>query len=39
MLTCVGLLFSIARHAPAREKVRTTAPVIDENLFAAKAAT
>jgi cell division protein FtsW len=39
MLTCVGLLFSIARHAPVREKVRTTAPVIDENPFAAKAAT
>jgi cell division protein FtsW len=39
MLTCVGLLFSIARHAPAREKVRKTAPVIDENPFAAKAIT
>jgi cell division protein FtsW len=37
MLTCVGLLFSIARHAPAREKVRATAAVIDENPFAAKA--
>ena len=41
MLTCVGLLFSIARHAPAREKVReksrATASAIDENPFAAKA--
>ena len=37
MLTCVGLLFSIARQAPAREKVRATAAVIDENPFAAKA--
>jgi cell division protein FtsW len=37
MLACVGLLFSIARHAPAREKVRATAAVIDENPFAAKA--
>jgi cell division protein FtsW len=37
MLTCVGLLFSIARQAPAREKVRATTAVIDENPFAAKA--
>jgi cell division protein FtsW len=37
MLTCVGLLFSIARQAPAREKVRATAAAIDENPFAAKA--
>jgi cell division protein FtsW len=37
MLTGVGLLFSIARQAPAREKVRATTAVIDENPFAAKA--
>ena len=38
MLGCIGLLFSIARHAPAREKV--SAPVADpgDNPFAAKAA-
>jgi len=38
MFTCVGLLFSVARHAPAREKVaRKPAAVIDENPFAARA--
>jgi hypothetical protein len=38
MFTCVGLLFSIARHAPAREMAaRKPAAVIDENPFAAKA--
>jgi cell division protein FtsW len=41
MLTCIGLLFSVARHAPtpapAREKVRPAAPATDENPFAAKA--
>ena len=37
MFTCVGLLFSVARHAPAREKRPATATVIDENPFAAKA--
>jgi cell division protein FtsW len=37
MLTCIGLLFSVARQAPAREKVRASTPVIDENPFAAKA--
>jgi cell division protein FtsW len=37
MFTCVGLLFSIARHAPAREKVRKPDAVIDENPFAARA--
>jgi cell division protein FtsW len=38
MLTCIGILFSIARHAPAREKI--SEPVADrgENPFAAKAA-
>ncbi len=37
MLTCVGLLFSVARRAPAREKNRATSPVIDENPFAVRA--
>jgi cell division protein FtsW len=37
MFTCVGLLFSVARHAPAREKARKPAAVIDENPFAARA--
>jgi cell division protein FtsW len=37
MLTCIGLLFSVARQAPAREKVRASTPVIDENPFAARA--
>jgi cell division protein FtsW len=37
MLTCIGLLFSVARQAPAREKVRPGTPVIDENPFAARA--
>jgi len=37
MLTCVGLLFSIARHAPARERRSAPTPAIDENPFAAKA--
>ena len=37
MFTCVGLLFSVARHAPAREKVRKPAAIIDENPFAARA--
>lgn len=30
MLTCVGILFSIARHAPAREKIPRTAIETDE---------
>jgi cell division protein FtsW len=38
MLTCVGLLFSIARHAPAREKTRAPEAAVDENPFAARAA-
>jgi cell division protein FtsW len=36
MLTCVGILFSIARHAPAREKISRTSAA-DENPFAARA--
>lgn len=43
MMTCVGILFSIARHAPAREKTsKSTAADIDEindNPFAARATT
>jgi len=35
MLMCVGILFSVARHAPVREE-RPAAAVIDENPFAAK---
>jgi cell division protein FtsW len=37
MLTCVGILFSVARHAPAREKVSKTAVERDDNPFAARA--
>jgi cell division protein FtsW len=39
MLTCVGILFSVARCAPAREKISraTKAGEADENPFAAKA--
>ncbi len=38
MLTCVGILFSVARHAPVREKIHQR-PRLDagENPFAAKA--
>lgn len=43
MLTCVGILFSIARHAPAREKVSKSAAEgvdeINDNPFAARATT
>jgi cell division protein FtsW len=38
MLLCVGLLFSVARHAPVREKVSKKTAEADENPFAAKAA-
>jgi cell division protein FtsW len=38
MLTCVGLLFSIARHAPIREKIHKSVAEADENPFAAKTA-
>jgi cell division protein FtsW len=40
MLTCVGILFSVARYAPVREKISKPAKVIDEagnNPFAARA--
>jgi cell division protein FtsW len=36
MLTCIGILFSIARHAPAREKVSESAADHGDNPFAAK---
>jgi len=36
MLTCIGLLFSIARHAPVREKVPKAAAESGGNPFAAK---
>jgi cell division protein FtsW len=35
MLSCVGILFSIARHAPAREKISKSAER-DDNPFAAR---
>ena len=37
MLTCIGLLFSIARQAQAREKISESAPDHGNNPFAAKA--
>ncbi|MGH7975390.1 MAG: putative lipid II flippase FtsW, partial [Limisphaerales bacterium] len=37
MLTCIGILFSVARHAPAREKISKTTIERDDNPFAAKA--
>ncbi len=37
MLICVGLLFSVARHAPVREKVAKPLATADENPFAARA--
>ena len=37
MLSCVGILFSIARHAPAREKISRPAAEINDNPFAARA--
>ena len=37
MLVCVGILFSIARHAPAREKVSKPVVEVGENPFAARA--
>jgi cell division protein FtsW len=37
MLVCIGLLFSVARHAPVREKISRPAVEADENPFAAKA--
>jgi cell division protein FtsW len=38
MLICIGLLFSVARHAPVREKISKAAAEADENPFAARAA-
>jgi cell division protein FtsW len=38
MFTAVGILFSIARHAPAREKVSKPVVEIDDNPFATRAA-
>jgi cell division protein FtsW len=37
MLTCIGILFSIARRAPVREKISKSAVERDENPFAARA--
>lgn len=37
MLTCIGILFSIARHAPLREKNTEAAADRGDNPFAAKA--
>ncbi len=38
MLICIGLLFSVARHAPVREKIARAASDAGENPFAAKSA-
>ncbi|HVU28232.1 MAG TPA: putative lipid II flippase FtsW [Verrucomicrobiae bacterium] len=38
MFACVGILFSVARHAPAREKISKSSDEISDNPFAAKAA-
>jgi len=38
MLVCIGILFSIARHAPVREKVSKAVSEAGDNPFAAKAA-
>jgi cell division protein FtsW len=37
MLTCIGILFSIARLAPAREKISKSAAEPGDNPFAARA--
>jgi cell division protein FtsW len=37
MLVCIGILFSIARHAPVREKVSKAVAETGDNPFAAKA--
>jgi cell division protein FtsW len=37
MLTGIGILFSIARRAPAREKISSKAAQIDDNPFTARA--
>ena len=36
MMICVGLLFSVARHAPVREKIAKSSVEVDDNPFAAK---
>lgn len=38
MLACIGLLFSVARHAPAEESVSKSVAGSDENPFAARPA-
>jgi cell division protein FtsW len=38
MLTCVGILFSVARQAPVREKLPVSDASVSDNPFAAKAA-
>ena len=38
MLACIGLLFSVARHAPVREKISKAVAEAGDNPFAAKAA-
>jgi cell division protein FtsW len=38
MLTCIGFLFSVARHAPAREKISESVRDQGDNPFAAKPA-
>ena len=37
MLACIGLLFSVARHAPAREKISEPVKDHGDNPFAARA--
>jgi cell division protein FtsW len=37
MLVCIGLLFSVARHAPMRGKISKAVTEADENPFVAKA--
>jgi cell division protein FtsW len=37
MLACIGILFSIARHAPVREKISQAADEVGDNPFAARA--
>jgi cell division protein FtsW len=37
MMICIGLLFSVARHAPVREKIAKASAEADDNPFAAKA--
>jgi cell division protein FtsW len=37
MLACIGILFSVARRAPAREKIPTASAEAQDNPFAARA--